>query len=104
MTIPFGVFAFPGNVRQLENICHWLTVMAPAQLIDEKDLLWHPAELPHGVGEARQRNLNYCEEKGEASLSVEFVDDFLAGVERLVVAVQRALLRRAAVVREIMST
>ena len=22
-------FAFPGNVRQLENICHWLTVMAP---------------------------------------------------------------------------
>ncbi len=23
-------FDFPGNVRQLENICHWLTVMAPA--------------------------------------------------------------------------
>ena len=22
-------FPFPGNVRQLENICHWLTVMAP---------------------------------------------------------------------------
>ena len=33
-----GAFSFPGNVRQLENICHWLTVMAPAQLIDEKDL------------------------------------------------------------------
>ena len=33
-----GTFGFPGNVRQLENICHWLTVMAPAQLIDEKDL------------------------------------------------------------------
>ena len=31
-------FAFPGNVRQLENICHWLTVMAPASLIDSKDL------------------------------------------------------------------
>ena len=31
-------FAFPGNVRQLENICHWLTVMAPAQLIEAKDL------------------------------------------------------------------
>ena len=31
-------FAFPGNVRQLENICHWLTVMAPAQLIEPKDL------------------------------------------------------------------
>src|SRR6187551_3204661 len=33
-----GTFAFPGNVRQLENICHWLTVMAPAQLIEPKDL------------------------------------------------------------------
>ncbi|WP_208509822.1 nitrogen regulation protein NR(I) [Variovorax paradoxus] len=31
-------FNFPGNVRQLENICHWLTVMAPAQLIEAKDL------------------------------------------------------------------
>ena len=31
-------FAFPGNVRQLENICHWLTVMAPAQAIETKDL------------------------------------------------------------------
>ncbi|VTU39040.1 Nitrogen regulation protein NR(I) [Variovorax sp. PBS-H4] len=33
-----STFAFPGNVRQLENICHWLTVMAPAQLIEAKDL------------------------------------------------------------------
>jgi two-component system, NtrC family, nitrogen regulation response regulator GlnG len=31
-------FPFPGNVRQLENICHWLTVMAPAQVIEVKDL------------------------------------------------------------------
>ncbi len=31
-------FAFPGNVRQLENMCHWLTVMAPAQVIEPKDL------------------------------------------------------------------
>ena len=31
-------FHFPGNVRQLENICHWLTVMAPAQVIEVKDL------------------------------------------------------------------
>ncbi len=31
-------FGFPGNVRQLENICHWLTVMAPAQVIESKDL------------------------------------------------------------------
>ena len=25
---------FPGNVRQLENLCHWLTVMAPGQVVD----------------------------------------------------------------------
>jgi two-component system nitrogen regulation response regulator GlnG len=33
---------FPGNVRQLENLCHWLTVMAPAATIEVKDL---PSEL-----------------------------------------------------------
>ena len=32
------VFAFPGNVRQLENICHWITVMAPGPLVDLGDL------------------------------------------------------------------
>ncbi|WHZ11136.1 MAG: nitrogen regulation protein NR(I), GlnG [Burkholderiaceae bacterium] len=37
-----AAFDFPGNVRQLENICHWLTVMAPAQVIEAKDL---PPEL-----------------------------------------------------------
>ena len=31
-------FQFPGNVRQLENLCHWLTVMAPGQVVDVKDL------------------------------------------------------------------
>jgi two-component system nitrogen regulation response regulator GlnG len=29
---------FPGNVRQLENLCHWLTVMAPSITIEVKDL------------------------------------------------------------------
>lgn len=43
-------FSFPGNVRQLENICHWLTVMAPAQLIEPKDL--PPEVLVSGGGEA----------------------------------------------------
>ena len=33
-----GQFNFPGNVRQLENVCHWLTVMAPSQVIEAKDL------------------------------------------------------------------
>ena len=29
---------FPGNVRQLENLCHWLTVMTPANIIGVSDL------------------------------------------------------------------
>ena len=41
-------FSFPGNVRQLENICHWLTVMAPAQQISVQDL---PPEV---LGTARE--------------------------------------------------
>jgi two-component system nitrogen regulation response regulator GlnG len=40
-------FDFPGNVRQLENMCHWLTVMAPAQVVEVKDL---PPELGLGAG------------------------------------------------------
>ena len=36
--VRLGLFGFPGNVRQLENVCHWLTVMAPAQVIEPKDL------------------------------------------------------------------
>ena len=32
----------PGNVRQLENLCNWITVMAPGQTVEVKDL---PLEL-----------------------------------------------------------
>jgi len=34
----FQQFDFPGNVRQLENFCHWLTVMASGQTINVSDL------------------------------------------------------------------
>jgi len=45
-----STFDFPGNVRQLENICHWLTVMAPAQTVEVKDL---PPEVLDGVDAGR---------------------------------------------------
>jgi two-component system nitrogen regulation response regulator GlnG len=35
----------PGNVRQLENLCNWITVMAPGQTVEVKDL---PLELSEG--------------------------------------------------------
>src|SRR6478735_695747 len=34
----FSAQEWPGNVRQLENVCHWVTVMAPGQVVDVKDL------------------------------------------------------------------
>ena len=37
-----STLGWSGNVRQLENVCHWLTVMAPGQNIDVADL---PPEL-----------------------------------------------------------
>ena len=39
---------FPGNVRQLENLCHWLTVMTPANIIGISDL---PADIMAEAGE-----------------------------------------------------
>lgn len=38
----FSKLAWPGNVRQLENVCRWLTVMAPSRQVRLEDL---PADL-----------------------------------------------------------
>jgi len=40
---------WPGNVRQLENTCRWLTVMAPGQVIRVDDL---PPELRQALADA----------------------------------------------------
>ena len=50
-----ALFDFPGNVRQLENICHWLTVMAPAQVVEIKDL---PPELLQREGTSESLELH----------------------------------------------
>ncbi|MCF8191680.1 MAG: nitrogen regulation protein NR(I) [Burkholderiales bacterium] len=44
-----SALAFPGNVRQLENLCHWLTVMAPGQTVEIADL---PPDLRSGAATA----------------------------------------------------
>ena len=66
-----GRMDFPGNVRQLENLCHWLTVMAPGQAIGVADL---PAEFR-------------CEPAGTPSVPAS---DWLAALEQ---EVERRLSR-----------
>ncbi len=44
---------WPGNVRQLENTCRWLTVMSPGQTVQMEDL---PVELSTDHTEHSQRN------------------------------------------------
>ena len=31
-------YDWPGNVRQLENVCYWLTLMSPSQSVKSQDL------------------------------------------------------------------
>jgi two-component system, NtrC family, nitrogen regulation response regulator GlnG len=72
---------WPGNVRQLENVCHWLTVMAPGQVVDVKDL---PPELraePAGAGESDWRRMLEREvaarlARGESDIADPLTRDF----------------------------
>jgi len=85
-----SAFAFPGNVRQLENICHWLTVMAPGQRVDAADL---PPEVrqPDSVGvqesgwlAALDRELAQALSRGERAVGDRLEQEF-----------EKALIRRA---------
>jgi len=87
-------FAFPGNVRQLENICHWLTVMAPGQRIDVADLPPEVREAPPpgtpadardgGWQLALDRELGQALARGERAVGERFEREF-----------ERALILRA---------
>jgi two-component system nitrogen regulation response regulator GlnG len=57
---------FPGNVRQLENLCHWLTVMAPSVTIEIKDL---PPELRMEAAPAAQDWIAVLEREVEVLLN-----------------------------------
>ena len=63
--------SFPGNVRELENLCRWLLVMAPAHEVRVEDL---PADLrkkedsvPLDVSKVRTVDRGIQERKGQAS-------------------------------------
>lgn len=69
-------FPFPGNVRQLENTCHWLTVMAPSQLISSHDL---PQEILQKVAAAHAPNLQ-ADSGPEALLAAAFPSAAASGL------------------------
>jgi two-component system nitrogen regulation response regulator GlnG len=72
---------FPGNVRQLENLCHWLTVMTPANVIGLSDL---PADI---VAEASEPALIlHGDSSPEHVIGVKSVSgDWESGLGRLAV-------------------
>ena len=86
-------FPFPGNVRQLENICHWLTVMAPGQRIDAADLPPEVREAPVAAGgaaaesdwqDALDRALTQALARGERNVGDRLEQEF-----------EKTLIRRA---------
>ncbi|CAG4884562.1 fused DNA-binding response regulator in two-component regulatory system with GlnL: response regulator; sigma54 interaction protein [Georgfuchsia toluolica] len=80
---------FPGNVRQLENLCHWLTVMAPGQIVDIVDL---PAELrEQSIGNAPGNWLDALAAEADALIAAKPGEVF----ELLTRAFEGLLIRRA---------
>ena len=51
--IKMMAYDWPGNVRQLENMCRWITVMAPAKSVSVEDL---PKELSQVAEEPTTQN------------------------------------------------
>jgi two-component system nitrogen regulation response regulator GlnG len=68
-------FPFPGNVRQLENICHWITVMAPGQVVESGDL---PPELSSADGASGPAAANW-----QAGLAHEIATRLARGEHRV---------------------
>lgn len=93
-------FPFPGNVRQLENVCRWLLVMAPSKLIRPEDL---PEEVREGeVFSPVLEETGEPEEKGvdwRSGLRREIRDALRSGeshpYDRLVTEVEQMLFRAA---------
>jgi two-component system nitrogen regulation response regulator GlnG len=86
----------PGNVRQLENLCHWLTVMAPGQVIEVGDL---PAEFRDQSPAVAADWLSALEQEAERRLArgqTGILDDLGRQFERTLIskALQRTGGRR----------
>lgn len=83
---------FPGNVRQLENVCHWLTVMAPGQSIDVKDL---PPEVREEAPIAIQTSAQSWVAALEQEIEAAFARGEVGIIDGLTQSFERALITRA---------
>ena len=80
---------FPGNVRQLENLCHWLTVMAPGQTVEVADLPLEMRDQPN-----RETPIDWTDGLGiEADRLVATAPGEV--FDRLTREFERTLIRRA---------
>ena len=87
-----STFAFPGNVRQLENICHWLTVMAPGQKVDIGDL---PPEVRTAPGASAPDDESNWQQALDRELAQALARGELAVGDRLEKEFERTLIVRA---------
>lgn len=74
-------FDWPGNVRQLENTCRWLSVMANSQYIT-------PADLPN---ELTQRNKKSNDNQWQKSLAYHIKNRFSDGDENVLTSIQEEI-------------
>ena len=80
--------SWPGNVRQLENLCRWLTVMAPGQEIRSEDLpddLLESGGEPAVAGTDWQSLLRQWANLQLAAGKVSLLDEALPAFERILI-------------------
>ncbi|MCA3130285.1 MAG: nitrogen regulation protein NR(I) [Rhodocyclaceae bacterium] len=77
---------WPGNVRQLENLCHWVTVMAPGSNVDVPDL---PPEIREGEASIPSESwIAALEREAESALNrgqVAIMDDMTRQFEKALI-------------------
>ena len=80
-------FDWPGNVRQLENVCRWLTVMTPTQTVRVDDLPSEVVGAPAAVDADWQSALRRWAAGRLASGERGVMNDLTPAFERLMIGV-----------------
>ncbi len=78
-------YHWPGNVRQLENTCRWLTVMANSRVVIDKDLPQEITNISNKI-KTHKNNLNWKEQ-----LSLQLQNDYKSGKDMIFLSTQAEL-------------